>query len=92
VNLGNRLASQTLKKGQANHIIWFGYVDQVMRRTLSFIQWGLGGANIHTPVEQARVGRDNLTTQTFSQLDGNLCLTDGGWAEDHDQRVKRGHS
>ena len=74
-----------MEQGQAPGVGWIGHIDQVVRDALAFFQRGLGGADIHAAVEEARIARDNLAVQPFGELDGNFGLADRGRADDDDQ-------
>jgi hypothetical protein len=50
---------------------------------LALRQGGLGGANIHTAVKEARIGRDDLAIEAFRQLKRKLRFTNGGGANKH---------
>ena len=68
VDLLDSLARLLLEHGQAPGFIGVGDVDEVMGGKSPFCQGRLGGADIHVAIEQARVGRDDLTIQPFGKL------------------------
>ena len=56
-----------------------------MRDAQAFCAGRFGGANIHTPVEETRIGRNDLPMQLFSQLKRQVGLANRGRADNHDQ-------
>jgi len=52
-----------LKEGQAESLAWVHDVDQVVWDALHLICCRFGCADIHAPVEEARISRDDLAIQ-----------------------------
>ena len=86
VDASDDLGSGLLEQGQAPACMWIGHVDQVMWDAPAFFLRGLGSADIHAPVEETAIRRDDLGVQSFSQLDGNPGLANRGWTDDDNQR------
>jgi hypothetical protein len=57
----------------------------MVRHALALGQAGLGGADIHSPVEQPGIGGDDLAIQLNGKLKGDLSFPDRSGSQDHDQ-------
>src|SRR5512136_1513847 len=82
---GDGFGGGLLKYCQAPGVARICHVDQVMRDAPAFFRCRLGGTDVHAAVEEPRIARDDLATQPFSQLDGNLGLADRAGTDDDDQ-------
>lgn len=84
MNTGNRIPRHLLEDGKAQGFIRVDDVYQVMRRARHFLLRGLGSADVHAAVEQARIDGDDLSGQFFGESKGKFCFADGGGSNNED--------
>jgi hypothetical protein len=68
-------------------LIGIHHVHEVMRHSQPFLRRGLSRRDIHTAVDLARVGTDDLQWNAPGQGDRHGCLADPGGTRDHEERT-----
>src|SRR6266545_2983912 len=68
-----------------------GHVHQVMRDPRSLRRGRLGRPNVHPPVHEHRVHRDDLGPQPPREGQGGLALSGGGRSNEREERLRAGH-
>jgi hypothetical protein len=64
-DIGDGLAGQFLKLGQAESIVWIYYVNQMMADEGQLFAAGFGGADVHMAVYLAAIGADYLCVESL---------------------------
>lgn len=77
--------SRALEHGQAPDFVWFSYIDQVVGDAGAFFRRRLGCTDVHAPVKETRIRRDDLPIQPFSQFNGHPGLADRGWPDNDNE-------
>src|SRR6266508_4296863 len=72
-------------------LLGLGHVHQVMRDPRSLRRGRLGRPNVHPPVHEHRVHRDDLGPQPPREGQGGLALSGGGRSNEREERLRAGH-
>ncbi len=82
----DRGEGEILEGRQGHRIIGVEEIDQMMRHTTAFLERRLCRPDIHSPIEQARVGVHDLAIHLLREVDREARLADRRRADDDDER------
>lgn len=85
VHQGNRAHRELLVERKRHLIVRIEDVNEVVRHAPALDDIGLRDTDIHTPVEVAGVGVNDLPIEAQAQLDPELRFADSGWPGNHDE-------
>jgi hypothetical protein len=81
----NCFARRPLEHSETPSFVRVCHIDQMVGYPRALLRRRLGGADIHAAVKQARIRRDDFTTQILCKLDRNVGLSHGSGAQDDNQ-------
>src|SRR5919108_6287316 len=85
MNVNNSLPCFLLKDCQTQYFIRVHDINQMMWNSRLFLTRGFSCANVHAPIKEPRICRDNLAVQAFCKLNRNFSFADSGGSDDKDQ-------
>ena len=71
--------------------VWRNEVDQVMRDAFAFVERHLGSRDLNLFVDLDRVAIDDFAIELKSDFDSERAFACGGWANNSDDWILRGH-
>src|SRR5215208_3452761 len=96
-DLRDRRHGQLLVARDAERLGGLGHVEEVVRDPSLLLRGRLGRPDVHPPIHEHRVDRDDLGAEAFGHRDPGLRLAPGGRTDQREQRrfgagtVARGH-
>ncbi len=76
--------------GHGEGVLGLGHVDHVVPDPPPLLDGGLSGADVHSPVDLARIHRQDLGSDPLRHRHGQVGLAGGGGSEDRQQAGQTG--
>src|SRR5688500_1738256 len=85
MNVNNGLPCFLLKDCQTQYFIRVHDINQMMWNPRLFLTRGFGCADVHAPIKETRISRNNFAIEFFRELYRDFSFADGGGSDDEDE-------